>query len=160
MTMRSWAGLVVFACLVACGAPREDEHSAGTEASPPLVGTYTMDVERTTGGMTTDAEGRPVALPRDVLRKVQASHGASDFRLELRADHTFVYVVPMGKDTWTTGGTWAEKDGVLSMTTTTVGGKPAEAEMARTETYVREGAFLVLEQDGRRIYLAREPDER
>jgi len=154
---------VIFAllvCLTACGGQRDDDASVSTGEVPgaPLVGTYTMDVARTTAGMTKDADGNDVEVSPEVLRRVQAGQGASDFRLELHAEHTFVYVVPMGKDTWTTGGTWQEKDGALVLTTTTVGGKPAPDEMAITETYAREGAFLVMEQDDRRIYLARQSD--
>lgn len=145
--------------LAACGAEPGGTDSTHSDEPPGVAGIYAMDVAKTTGGRVTDADGQEITVPDDVMKKVQSSHSQSDFRLELRKDGTFELFVEMGDDDFRTGGVWKETATGVELTTTTVNGVAATKEESLTETYVREGSYLVVEQGGQRVYMKRQPSE-
>ncbi len=145
-----------FLILTACGDEvRPDDHLR----VEPLPGVYIVDVALTTKGRAKDADGFHVTLSKKALDQVQAGNDVDDFRLELNPDNTFHFVIPMGDKDWKTGGTWKELKGAIELTTTTVGGEPAPTEMAITETYRIEDGRLVVEAEGKRIFMMRVPDQ-
>lgn len=158
--MRFLASTLLLATLVltvcACGSERASDDHLRVE---PLPGVYIMDVARTTKGRAKDADGHDVTIPKEAIDQVQAGNDADDFRLELNPDNTFHFVIPMGEKQWKTGGTWKELEAAVQLTTTTIDGEPAPPEMAITETYLIEDGRLVVEADGKRIYMMRVPDE-
>jgi hypothetical protein len=155
--------------VLACGRGETPDpaNAAGPDllaSEPPapqaIPGVYALDVARTTGGKVTDADGNDVVLSPDVLARVQANHGASQLRIELRPDGTFELVMKAGEEDFRTSGTWTETPAGIEMTTTAINGEAPPPDMEVKETYRREGGHLVSEVDGARVYLKKQAGSR
>jgi len=154
---RTFAALLLGAALGGCGAEPGGTSSTGVEDPPGLPGVYAMDVERTTGGMTKDADGNAVRLSPEALKQVQANNRPEQCRLELHPDGTFELITGMGEEDFRTGGSWKETPGGVELTTKTINGEAAPPEATVPETYTREDGFLVIDAAGMRVYLKRQP---
>ena len=159
-TCRMIACLALGSLVGGCGAnPEGTSPTTSAEYADPaqVPGIYAMDVERTTGGTVPDADGNMVQLSAEDLAKVQANNAPEACRLELRADGTFELFMENGEVDFRTGGTWKETARGVDLTTTTINGEPAPAEMAVTETYQREKGYLVADTAGMRVYMKKQP---
>jgi hypothetical protein len=152
------AGLLL--ALTACG---ESPGGGGDLLGPaPLPGVYALDVARTTRGRIRDADGHDVSVPPEVLETVQAGSTPEELRLTLKADGTFELFLENGEVDFTSAGTWVETEDGVDLTTTTIEGQPAPAEMRLTDTYRREDGYLVaVPAEGMQVfYLQRQSDTR
>ncbi|MDJ0521474.1 MAG: hypothetical protein QNJ90_05305 [Planctomycetota bacterium] len=154
--MRLVALLSILLLMAACGAEPGGEQALQADGSVDpdvLVGVYALDVQRITGGRTTDADGNEIELSPEKLKEVQQGHDPESFRLELKADGTFEQITAMGEEDFRSGGTWRETTAGIEVATKTLNGEPAPKEMQLTELYQRESGYLVVEQGGLRVYL-------
>jgi hypothetical protein len=124
--------------LPACGGGA----STGTD---PVVGSYGLDVERTSGGG---------AAPGDVARR-KGKFGADAYRVDVLADGSFRTTVRMSDEPFEMTGTWEHAPTGLVLRTTAVNGEPPPPEHVTVESAVVEGDALVLGPAEQRIYLRR-----
>ena len=141
------AALLALGLLTACGS--------GSEDGSDVVGVYSYDVARTTGVGAPPA-GTAIRLPREAAdaHLVQAL-GPDAYLLTLRSTGAFELRIVAQGEIFIAAGTWSRTSEGVTMVTESMNGEPLEADVENTSRLRVEGGGLVIDEEGRRVYLRR-----